>query len=334
MNKKFSTLLTGALLVGSLTANAQTPTGIDVTNVTKIEQLASGTRYYVLSTTKVSAKGAATTGVYMDKATKGIAMAGDVAALNTADKVSQILWSIKANSVEGSNRYVFTSKETGETLSFDPANAIDVSAGEVAVPGDDDKACQMSSTETNWTYVTNNDDAANLADVVELACAFHVDSTMQLGVNANGLIYAFKYANAATAKTPKNATVLEIQAVQPGTIILGAKDLNTQGEEAANKYFTMGTGLTLKGNIFADGKWQAQTIVANGGGTTKADDYVYAGSTESNLAATTDKYVVLNKLGSDGKPSFNFAHIDTAYWDGVSDNKDKWYKLAVAEAKA
>ena len=334
MNKKFSTLLTGALLVGSLTANADpAPTGIDVTNVTKIEQLASGTRYYVLSTTKVESKVAAATGVYMDKATKGIAMAGSVAAFNTAADVSQILWSIKANSVEGSNRYVFTSKETGETLSFDPANAIDVSAGEVAVPGDDDKACQMSSTETNWTYVTNNDDATNLADVVELACAFHVDSTMQLGVNANGLIYAFKYANAATAKAPKNATVLKIQAVQPGTIILGAKDLNTQGEDAAEKYFTMGTGLTLKDNIFAGEKWQAQTIVATGGAT-KADDYVYAGSATSDLAATTDKYVVLNKIGSDGKPSFNFAHIDTAYWDGVSDNKDKWYKLAVAEGKA
>ena len=335
MNKKFSTLLTGALLVGSLTANADpSPTGIDVANVSKIEQLASGTRYYVLSTTKISAKVAATAGVYIAKDIKGRAMAGTISGFNTAADVSQILWSIKANSVEGSNRYVFTNKQTGETLSFDPANAIDASGVEAVAPADEDKAFQMTPTETSWTYVKNNDDATGLADLAELTCAFHVDSTMQLVVNTTkGTVFAIKYANANKYTGIKEGSILSIQAVQPGTLTLSAKDLNTQGEKAAEMYFTMGTNLTLKGNIFAGGKWQAQTIVANGG-TTKADNYVYAGSTTSSLAATTTDCVVLNKIGSDGKPSFNFAHIDTAYWDGVSDNKDKWYKLAVAEGKA
>ena len=47
MNKKISTLLTSALLVGSVAANAQWGT---VDAVSSIEQLANGSRYYVLST--------------------------------------------------------------------------------------------------------------------------------------------------------------------------------------------------------------------------------------------------------------------------------------------
>ena len=45
MNKKISTLLTSALLVGSVAANAQWGT---VDAVSSIEQLANGSRYYVL----------------------------------------------------------------------------------------------------------------------------------------------------------------------------------------------------------------------------------------------------------------------------------------------
>ena len=326
MNKRFSTLLTGALLVGSVAANA---TGINVDVATKIEQLANGSRYYVLSTAKVSTSGAATTVVSMDGAGAKV-----ITSVNTSlAEINKQLWSIKVNAVAGANRFVFTNKAEGMTLSFDPANAIDISAGSIATPEADNKAFQMTDVETEWSWVTTKDATSELADAAELAAYFHKDSVMKLyQLTSGGKVFAVKYANTATAPSVTGATEVKVQAVQPGTQVLTAKDLNVLGE-GANKYFTIDAGQTLKGNIFASTKWQAQDILAPGGSSTNANDFQYAANntTATKLAATTGA-VVLNKIESD-KPSFKFAHVDTAFWAGVSENKDKWYQFAVAEGK-
>ena len=89
----------------------------------------------------------------------------------------------------------------------------------------------------------------------------------------------------------------------------------------------------MKGNIFANTKWQAQDILAPGGSSTNVNDFQYAANnTTSTKLAATSGAVVLNKIESD-KPSFKFAHVDTAFWAGVSENENKWYEFAVAEGK-
>ena len=335
MNKKFSTLLTGALLVGSVAANAQWGT---VDAVSSIEQLASGSRYYVLNTS-TALSGTGKTLVQAAYIESGVAKAGTAAAsFATLEKMNSALWSIKVTSISGSNRFVFTNKAEGMTLSFDPANAIDVSAGSVNAPANTDKAYQMTDVETPWTWVENKDDATGLAAATALKSAFHEDSTMQLAVNTTGEVFAFKYANTAGTKTPATGTVITVQAVQPGSITLTPADLNVLGDptKPETQYFTMSASdKELSGNIFAGAKWQAQTIVANGGGTnTDPAKYVYEGSATSSLAASTTDYVVLNKIGNDSKPSFNFAHVDTAYWPGTTaQNKDLWYKFNTAKGK-
>ncbi|MBC8603927.1 hypothetical protein H8784_19670 [Parabacteroides acidifaciens] len=338
MNKKFSTLLTGALLVGSVAANAA---GINVNKVDKIEQLASGSRYYVLSTTKATGTTGSpaeiATGVYMDA---GVVKAGDVTGFTTLDKINPMLWSIKVNAVAGANRFVFTNKAEGMTLSFDPANAIDVSTAALAADGSAEavkKASQLTDVETEWSWVTTKDAGTELAELKGLAAYFHKDSVMKLyQVTGTGNVFAVKYANTATP-TITNATEVAVQAAQPATIVLTAKDLNVLGT-GANKYFTIDAGQTLKGNIFANTKWQAQNIVAKDGAGSVGDNtdpasftYEANDATSPKLAATSGA-VVLNKIESD-KPSFKFAHVDTAFWAGVSENENKWYEFAVAEGK-
>ena len=175
MNKKFSTLLTGALLVGSVAANA---TGINVDVATKIEQLTNGSRYYVLSTAKVERSGAATSVVSMDGADVKVTTSD-----NTA--VNKELWSIKVNAVAGANRFVFTNKAEGMTLSFDPANAIDVSTAslDATAVGNADavtNASQLTDVETEWSWVTTKDANTELAELTGLAAYFHKDSVMKL----------------------------------------------------------------------------------------------------------------------------------------------------------
>ena len=329
MNKKFSTLLTGALLVGSVAANAAA-TGITVDVATKIEQLTNGSRYYVLSTAKVESSGAATTVLSMANGKVSSAQSD-----NTA--VNKELWSIKVNAVAGANRFVFTNKAEGMTLSFDPANAIDVSTAslDATAVGNADavtNASQLTDVETEWSWVTTKDANTELAELTGLAAYFHKDSVMKLyQVTGTGNVFAVKYANTATP-TITNATEVKVQAVQPATIVLTAKDLNVLGT-GANKYFTIDAGQTLKGNIFANTKWQAQDILAPGGSSTNVNDFQYAANnTTSTKLAATSGAVVLNKIESD-KPSFKFAHVDTAFWAGVSENENKWYEFAVAEGK-
>ena len=333
MNKKFSTLLTGALLVGSVAANA---TGIDVDKVTTIEQLANGSRYYVLSTKTgpaVTASGTVTSGVYMDGAE--VKSGTDVANYEELSDINKMLWGIKVNAVAGANRFVFTNKAEGMTLSFDPANAIDVSTGSLDATDAGNttavtNAGQLTDVETEWSWITTKDATAELADVAGLASYFHKDSVMKLyQVTGTGNVFAVKYANAATP-TISNATEVKVQAVQPGLITLKPADLNVMGE-GANKYFTIDAGKTLKGNPFTGAKWQAQTVLANNAPT--VNTFEYKANATGGLVATTSTYVVLNKIDSDGKPSFTFANVDTAFYDGVNINKDTWYKLTTSVGK-
>ena len=332
MNKKISTLLTGALLVGSVAANA---TGIKVGKITEVEQLTNGSRYYVLSTASkitddLTGAATATTAVFMNA---GEAKAGNVSAFTSLAQIDPMLWSLKVTSVDNAVRFVFVNKAEGMTLSFDPANAVDLS-GETSydVSGMSAPAAfQMTDVETKWTWLADKVTGAD--DLAELVSKFDTDSTMQLAVK-NGAIFAYKYEN-GKKPTFTGAPGLSVQAVQPGSIALTAEDLNVLGE-GANKYFTIDAGQTLKGNIFASTKWQAQNIVAKGGNVgdnTNPATFTYEAIAASpdQLAATTGA-VVLNKIESD-KPSFKFAHVDTAFWAGVSENKDKWYQFAVAEGK-
>ena len=262
MNKKFSTLLTGALLVGSVATNAAV-TGITVDVATKIEQLTSGSRYYVLNTgTKITAPGAATDVLSMANGKVSSAQSD-----NTA--FNKELWSIKVNAVAGANRFVFTNKAEGMTLSFDPANAIDVSTAslDATAVGNADavtNASQLTDVETEWSWVTTKDANTELAELTGLAAYFHKDSVMKLyQVTGTGNVFAVKYANTATP-TISNATEVKVQAVKPAAITLKEKDLNVL-TDAKGKYFSLTSNkANLIGDVIKGVKFHATDVAATG----------------------------------------------------------------------
>ena len=297
MNKKFSTLLTGALLVGSVAANAVV-TGINVDVATKIEQLTSGSRYYVLNTgTKITAPGAAT---------NVLSMANGKVSSDQSDNTAfnKELWSIKVNAVAGANRFVFTNKAEGMTLSFDPANAIDVSTAALAADGSAEavkKASQLTDVETEWSWVTTKDAGTELAELKGLAAYFHKDSVMKL-YQVAGTVFAVKYANTATPKIT-NATEVEVQAVKPASITLKENDLNVL-TDAKGKYFSLTSNkANLIGDVIKGVKFHATDVAATG-------------------------YVVLNQLDTE-----KYLRVDTAVHAATGGNENNLYQLAVKELK-
>lgn len=220
MNKKFTTLLASALLVGSVSAYA-----VDADKVTKLEK-----GYYVLNE-GAAITGAAAVGSHyqvVDGKLKVVA-----AAEFAAGKYNKGLWTITA-SAENSNHFAFANKAEGLSIAFDPKTAVAADeSGAVATPA---TGSELTGGSMAWAWVANSDDAAGLALATPLTYAFTTDSTMALAKATDGTVFAYKYANATPAT---GVTALTIQATKPASVAMTAADLNVLTDAKEGKYFTL-----------------------------------------------------------------------------------------------
>lgn len=229
MNKKFSTLVAGALLLGSVSAYAQ----VKADKVTEIEK-----GYYVLSGEQISADDGTAVVAEFFKLDDGklVKVTGDLDA-----DYNQSLWTIAA-SASNSNHFTFVNKATGLTISFDPKNAVAADdGGAVTAPtGVTDPSLVVTGVNMAWAWVANSADATGLANVKGLTYAIDTDSTMALGVtNISGTdyVYAYKYANKNMGSL--GTTNADIQAVKPTSVVMKADDLNVLTDATNGDYFTM-----------------------------------------------------------------------------------------------
>ena len=300
MNKRFSTLLAAALVAGGLSANAQeasyTASAISAEVGNKI-YTSNPVRNYVLGVDGLDNVITVENGV------------AKVVEVGTSSNVMNDLWTVSVTSVSGSNRFVLTNKVTGETLSYDPKNAVKADAdGKVTAPTTG-TALDAVSADTEWTWYAAADLASGLDTKAAFSCAFKTDSTMSLAKTANGEIYAVKYANAKPV-----SEVLELQIGVPGTQTMTADDLNVL-EGSVRKYFTLSTnktGLTDPNNVL----------------TQKYHAFNYNGMLCLAVVNANGEYVNTSGTVVSGSDIL-YAAVDTAYHVGTGTNTDKLYQLAL-----
>ena len=290
MNKKFSTLLASALLVGSVSAYAQ----VNADKVTKLEK-----GNYVLTGTQITTDNgtAVVSDFFKLEDGKLVKVSGQL----TAD-YNESLWTIAASAVS-SNHFTFVNKATGLTISYDPKNAVVAAAnGAVTAPSDaTDPSLVVTGANMAWAWVDNSADATGLADVKGLTYAIDTDSTMALGVatiNSKDYVYAYKYAN-DNAGNLGAVIAADIQAVKPTTIAMKAADLNVLG--TTSKYFTLTPDRALKGDEAIKGiKFHAEDVAVSNG------------------------YVTLQNIDKENA----YLRVDTAVFEANATYKDNLYKLA------
>ena len=308
MNKKFSTLVASLMLaLGSLSATA----AITATNLTQGTDKIEEGRFYLLK--------AGSGAEYLTATAAGDSVKA-LALVSTADldSINHQLWSFEIKTVSGSNRFVITNKATGQTLSFDSETA-SKTAGTMG------EAWQLG-TSTEWTWLLNPE--TGVGTTTNLTSAFTTDSTLYLQVNsADKAIYAVKEAN------PIVGTPVTIQAQIAGDYVMTPTDLNVLGT-GANKYFTLTSKKTnLILDAFKDKKYQAQYIATTL--TTDPTKFEYKASTNSGQQIAidgTDDFVALNLI-ENGKPSFKYLHVDTAYHTATGLNADTLF-IVKTTAKA
>ena len=289
MNKKFSTLLASALLVGSVSAYAQ----VKADKVTKLEK-----GNYVLSGTQITTDNGSTAVSDFFKLEDGklVKVTGDLDA-----DYNEALWTIAASAVS-SNHFTFVNKATGLTISYDPKSAVVANAsGVVTAPAAvTDQSLVVTGANMAWAWVANSADATGLEDVKGLTYAIDTDSTMALGVatiSGKDYVYAYKYANDNAAAL--GATDAEIQAVKPTTIAMTAADLNVLG--TTSKYFTLTPDRALKGDEAIKGiKFHAEDVAASNG------------------------YVTLQNIDKENA----YLRVDTAVFEANATYENNLYKLA------
>ncbi len=313
MNKRISTLLVVALATMSFTANAQysgdrfaaAPGG-------QPSIVTNGSRYYALSTV---AFGGGSIGkvltVAVDPAT-GVACAKVVAMPTTG--VDAALWTIGVQAVQGSNRFVLTNKATGATLTFDPATAVAASAGGVLTEptwaaANTPASFKVAGLATQWTwYSAPNAPIADLNALSDVKCAFRTDSTMALAADANGYVFAYKYAN---NNAPSVTTPIKLQAIIPGTMPMTPADLNVLEKTVGNNtlnYFTLASNRTtlIGKDSLLNRPYKAVNSI---GGATATQGYVFLQNADLSTATVTNDY----------------AHVDTAFYVGTGKNLSRWY---------
>ncbi len=309
MNKRFSTLLAAALVAGGMSASAQGLTGRIVTD----ELVTEPARNYML-TTKTYSTGNITNVVTVVKNATGIWGQSVPSPATTAAGLDAQLWTFEVKAVSGSNRFILKNKATGLTLSYDPNKAIAADAtGAVTMPSDAavaNLACSLvaADSDTEWNWYSAPNATSELDALAELKCAFRTDSTMGLFADANGWLYAYKYANNNVPRTVPG-TKVSLQAVEPGTVPMAADDLNVLGESV--KYFTFSTNKT---GLIDEGQLIGRKFHAE------------------NSTSTTGA-VYLRNLKADGTLDNSYAYVDTAFHVGTGLNTDTWYRFNNGENK-
>ena len=303
MNKKFSTLLVGALLASSVGAFAQgnkfSTTAFASTNTEEL----SDAKYYALGvgTDEYIGVQNSNAGVFQFKSLAE-------AQLNSLAQVDSFLWKISTVTATGGfTRFVLENKATGVIFSFDEDNA---------VVGDATAANAKSQTiggMSQWKWL----ESRFAKDLAATDKAFTIDfadgdSVMTVKKDANNVLYAVK-------DHKKNSlTGIKVQVVKPNTWVMSAVDLNTKGDKV--KYMELAfDGDAAENNPFAE-KYQAQGLYGSISDPenflTKIESWNNGWTAQTNEA----DWLVLNKIAADGTLSKQYAHVDTSYFKGTGEN--------------
>ena len=322
MNKKFSTLLVGALLASSVGAFAQD--GTTPTTTAKFTTSAfsgndaelSVARYYALKDADNAYIGVQPS---TDGGTFQFKSLVDTELDNLA-MVDSFLWKITTVTVDGGfTRFSLENKATGVIFSFNKSNAVLGSAAATA-------ASKTIGGVAQWKWL----DSRFGTDLSETDKTFTVDyangdSVMAVKKASDGVLYVAK-DHKKNAASLSNFTV---SVVEPGSWVMSAVDLNTKGDDVKYMQLTFdGSAATVANNPFAD-KYQVQTIA------TKSDAKNFELKVNNNDGKTTTgapdtDWLLLNKIGTDGKVSNKFAHVDTSYFKSKGETYKTYNPIKVS----
>ena len=324
MNKKFSTLMASALLATSVGAFAQTYSPTALSYASGDTEILAG-KYYSLN---VDGSGTEVVAINANADGSLAAKVVTTSTLNTLAKVDSALWTVtsKVTNNGGVTRFVLTNKATGVTLSFDPKKAAK-GAGASLVAG----STELGGVLTEWKWYDDryNSSADELATWARLSMSFsnaNEDSTLFIKRDASNILYAAKESQRKSVIG--NDVTLQIR--KPGNWVMSPEDLNTKGSDV--KYMQLSFAEDIESNPFAD-KYQAQIMDFTG----TADYHVKVNRASnpnagySTFTGAVD-YLFLNKVGDDGKLTYNYLRLDTAYYEGSGDDFKKYNTLKTAPA--
>ena len=275
MNKKFSTLMTGALLVGSITvASAQhanksdwevpfrtqdvTAASLDQIAVTKINKFDSN-KYYQLVVNENAETDVLGENAYI-RTPKVLVQARDyktgklylkVVSIDETQeigaKLTSSLWKIDVQE-DASNgvNFRFINKETGYPLTFDHENA--VAGGTLTADSKISGAVEKTLVDgciDRWTWYNIAEKTTGTFDAQKLWAFVHDTNSKKviaLAQNASGDVVAVEYSDADAGVNMADQNVIALTPVVAGAKVLSANDINSM--------------------IDADGSWEYGNSVA------------------------------------------------------------------------
>ena len=305
MNKKFSTLMTGALLVGSITvASAQhanksdwevpfrtqdvTAASLDQIAVTKINKFDSN-KYYQLVVNENAETDVLGENAYI-RTPKVLVQTRDyttgklylkVVSIDETQeigaKLTSSLWKIDVQE-DASNgvNFRFINKETGYPLTFDHENA--VAGGTLTADSKISGAVEKTLVDgciDRWTWYNIAEKTTGTFDAQKLWAFVHDTNSKKviaLAQNASGDVVAVEYSDADAGVNMADQNVIALTPVVAGAKVLSANDINSM--------------------IDADGSWEYGNSVAGDNWNKAIFDVFKSGTTnEVELAATYDYFV-------------------------------------------
>ena len=259
MNKKFSTLLAGAALLGAVTANAGGP--VKTVAADGLYQLAVDVTGATTGTDRV---------LTMDKDGKLLPLTYNQIAANP-DTLAYSLWCVEVTA-EGYGKapvYNFTNKATGQRL--------DVAYAGTALNGAAKPASGATYAATgavvggemqDWAFSATYKDAMNPATLYSY---FHADSVVGLKLNTSNVFVLGKAtATTAQADAQTGSVFTKFTLVEPDSIVMNANAVNTIfGTQTADKgvkltFVDDKNNTTLKNYFTDDAKFFAVDAEDNG----------------------------------------------------------------------
>ena len=328
MNKKFSTLMASLLLAtafGTVQAVDKSPVETKITpcgagqitgtDFASKEQLNAKQFYFVQDENDKF--------LSISEATEGAgfqAVLVEKTELTSLDALNHALWKIEPQVTEdgGVTRFVLTNKATGMIFAYDPETATKEGAF-------DAEAANLGGAYPNWKWFGSKFAGKNFSNAKPLSVIFSKgDSTMVLGTNDKGVVFAHKYA---TNKKAEIETPLSLKIVKAGTYVLSAADLNKETSKAGVPYMQLNFGEDNENNIFAE-KYQAQQLVTSNA----KNPFEIERKSKAGYTDKLEKYLVLNKIDEKGNLTYNYLRIDTSYYKSKGETYKTYNQIASSAA--
>ncbi len=322
MNKKFSTLLVGALLTSSVGAFAtstirtvghnidlrpnETMSVAPTKTITKFEnklyQLSDGNGNVLVQERNL------TTG----ELTMKLVAAAD-APINAS------LWTITAIE-DARSGYIFNyvNKETNMPLSIDVAKTLKATAVQATADLASANASVVEGCLENWAWYTTDDNGTTAFPVSKVYSYFTADSIAVLQKKDDGTIVTVKYSKAVAGTNASSVTdAITIQPVEAAAIVLTANDLNRKvdfkyeladaaaamGVVASDTFSIASSTVPTTASEFLNNKFMAEAVgtdITNATGytadklgitaTNKMEDYVYLKTTDNKYLYVSENF--------------------------------------------